>query len=110
MTRQFQGYTHAAFTLSRRRCGAAPYMSSDTPRFTDMRLSPRPFGSRSVVRLEVICLELRPPAGAIRSVRDTAHPFRASGSAPSDQTASLLCGMMYRWVGGASCDQPPWGL
>ena len=44
-----------------------------------MRLSPRPFGSRSGGRLSVICSALRPPPGAIRSVRDTtprAQPFQ----------------------------------
>jgi hypothetical protein len=59
-------------------------MSSDTPRFTDMLLSPRPFRSRLVVHLEVICLELRPPPGAIHSVRDTAHTFTVSRSSLSN--------------------------
>jgi hypothetical protein len=45
-----------ALALSRRRCGAAPYMSSVAPRFTNMPLSPRPFGSRLVVRLGVFAL------------------------------------------------------
>ena len=74
------GSGNPAFTISRRRCGAASYMSSDTLRFTDMLLSPRPFGFRLVVHLEVICLELRPPPGAIHSMRDTAHTFEVSGS------------------------------
>jgi len=38
-----------------------------------MRLAPRPFGSRSVVRLGVICPELRPPLVAIPPMRDMAH-------------------------------------
>lgn len=45
-----------------------------------MLLSPRPFGSRSGVRLGVIDPELRPPPVAIPSVRDTAHTFAAPGS------------------------------
>jgi hypothetical protein len=47
-----------------------------------MLLSPRPFGSRSGGRLEVIRLELRPPLEAIHSVRDTAQPFSAHGFPP----------------------------
>src|SRR5712691_1650048 len=76
------GSGNAALTLSRRRCRAVPYTSSDTPRFPTMRLSPRPFGSRSGGRLGVICPELRPPLVAIPSVRDTAHPFSAHGFPP----------------------------
>jgi hypothetical protein len=45
-----------------------------------MLLSPRPFGSRLVVRLGVLYPELRPPLVAILSVRDTAHAFTSSGS------------------------------
>ncbi len=45
-----------------------------------MLLSPRPFGSRLVVHLEVHCLELRPTPLAIQSVRDTAHLFESYGS------------------------------
>src|SRR5712691_11403789 len=66
--------------LSFRRCRTATYPSSVTPRFPTMRLSPRPFGSRSGGRLGVICPELRPPLVAIPSVRDTAHTFTAHGS------------------------------
>jgi hypothetical protein len=40
-----------------------------------MRLSPRPFGFRSVVRLGVFYPERRPLRVAIRSVRTTAHSF-----------------------------------
>ena len=49
-----------------------------------MLLSPRPFGSRSVVRLGVIYPELRPPLVAIPSVRDTAHTFASYGSRERD--------------------------
>ena len=38
------------------------------------------FKSRLVVRLGVMCPELRPPRVAILSVRDTAHGFPSSGS------------------------------
>jgi hypothetical protein len=68
--------------VSLRRCRTTAYTSSAVPRFTNMLLSPRPFGSRSVVRLGVIDPELRPPQVAIPSVRDTAHTFIASGAAP----------------------------
>ena len=66
--------------VSLRRCRTTAYTSSAVPRFTNMLLSPRPFGSRSVVRLGVIDPELRPPQVAIPSVRDTAHTFASSGS------------------------------
>src|SRR6266481_2808901 len=66
--------------VSLRRCRTTAHTSSAAPRFPTMRLSPRPFGSRSGGRLGVICPELRPPLVAIPSVRDTAHPFRAYGS------------------------------
>src|SRR5207253_5562665 len=56
------------------------YTSSAVPRFPNMRLSPRPFGSRSVIRLGVMDPELRPPLVAIPSVRDTAHHFPASSA------------------------------
>src|SRR5262245_8970525 len=68
--------------LSLRRCRTTAYTSSAVPRFINMLLSPRPFGSRSVVRLGVMNPELRPPLVAIPSVRDTAHAFTASGAAP----------------------------
>jgi hypothetical protein len=71
---------NSALAVSLRRCRAASYTSSDAPRFTDMRLFPFPFGSRSVVRLGVMCPELRPSLVAIHSVRDTAHGFPAPGS------------------------------
>jgi len=41
-----EGLGNPALTLSRRRCRAVSYTSSDTPRFPDMLLFPRPFGSR----------------------------------------------------------------
>src|SRR5215471_8754782 len=68
--------------ISLRRCSTTAYTSSAVPRFPNMLLSPRPFGSRSVVRLGVMSPELRPPLVAIPSVRDTAHAFTASGSPP----------------------------
>ena len=74
------GSNNPVFALSLRRCRTTAYTSSAAPRFTNMLLSPRPFGSRSVVRLGVIDPELRPPLVAIPSVRDTAHTFTASGS------------------------------
>jgi len=74
------GVGNAALTLSRRRCRTMPYTSSDISCFPTMLLFPRPFGSRLGGRLGVICLELRPPLVAIRSVRDTAHAFTAHGS------------------------------
>jgi hypothetical protein len=42
-------------------------------------------------RLEVICLELRPPRVAIRSVRTTAHTFTAPGSPLDGQPQFYLC-------------------
>src|SRR5437867_4266561 len=96
--------------LSLRRCRTTAHTSSAAPRFPTMLLSPRPFGSRLGGRLGVIHPELRPPLVAIPSVRDSAHTFMASGSALSDLSSSLLCGMMYTQVGGASCDQPPLSL
>lgn len=68
--------------VSLRRCRTTAYTSSAVPRFTNMLLSPRPFGSRSVVRLGVMDPELRPPLVAIPSVRDTAHAFTAHGATP----------------------------
>ncbi len=69
-----------ALALSCRCCRTAAYTSSSASRFTNMLLSPRPFGSRLVVHLEVHCLELRPTPLAIQSVRDTAHLFESYGS------------------------------
>src|SRR5216683_3828470 len=80
---------NAVLALSLRRCRTTAYTSSAVPCFTNMLLSPRPFGSRLVVRLGVIDPELRPPLVAIPSVRDTAHPFSASG-APANSFAPLL--------------------
>src|SRR6266446_3975300 len=70
--------------LSLRRCRTTAYTSSALPCFTNMLLSPRPFGSRSVVRLGVMDPELRPPQVAIPSVRDTAHTFASYGSREKD--------------------------
>src|SRR5215510_14946372 len=67
------GLNNPVLALSLRRCRTTAYTSSAVPRFTNMLLSPRPFGSRSVVRLGVMSPELRPPLVAIPSVRDTAH-------------------------------------
>src|SRR5215467_8668418 len=67
------GSNNPVLALSFRRCRTTAYTSSAVSRFTNMLLSPRPFGSRSVVRLGVISPELRPPLAAIPSVRDTAH-------------------------------------
>ena len=77
------GSNNAVFALSLRRCRTTAYTSSAIPRFTNRLLSPRPFGSRSVVRLGVIRPELRPPLVAIPSVRDTAHTFMVYGLAPA---------------------------
>jgi hypothetical protein len=68
-----------ALAVSLRRCRATAYTSSAVPRFTDMLLSPRPFGSRLVVRLGVICPELRSTLLAILSVRDTAQALQDTG-------------------------------
>src|SRR6266567_8099971 len=70
--------------VSLRRCRTTAYTSSAVPRFPNMLLSPRPFGSRLVVRLGVIDPELRPPLVAIPSVRDTAHTFASYGSRERD--------------------------
>src|SRR6266545_3324684 len=74
------GSNNPVLALSLRRCRTTAYTSSAVPRFTNMLLSPRPFGSRSVVRLGVMDPELRPPLVAIPSVRDTAHTFASYGS------------------------------
>ena len=74
-----------ALALSLRRCSAVTYTSSVTHRFTNMLLSPFPFGSRSVVHLEVICSKLRSTLLTIPFVRDTAHRLRSFGSyCPTD--------------------------
>src|SRR6266487_2335076 len=78
------GSNNPVFALSLRRCRTTAYTSSAAPRFTNMLLSPRPFGSRSVVRLGVIDPELRPPLVVIPSVRDTAHSFPACRSSLSN--------------------------
>src|SRR5262249_39297077 len=72
-----------------------------------MRLSPRPFGSRSGGRLGVICSELRPPLEVIHSVRDMAHTFTSYGSRARDimgkvhfanSTAFTMVSLRVRWV------------
>ena len=83
--------------ISLRRCRTTAYTSSAVPRFTNMLLSPRPFGSRSVVRLGVIGPELRPPLVAIPSVRDTAHTFTAHGSTPVGHFVSGHCSPPSLW-------------
>ncbi len=102
------GSNNPVLALSLRRCRTTAYTSSAVPRFTNMLLSPRPFGSRSVVRLGVISPELRPPLVAIPSVRDTAHPFSASGgpiwlsclifaaSTLSDVLTAYCCPKLFR--------------
>ena len=100
------GSNNPVLALSLRRCRTTAYTSSAVPRFTNMLLSPRPFGSRSVVRLGVMDPELRPPLVAIPSVRDTAHTFTAHGAAP-------LFFSMATWTTEASCfpfRQPPQSL
>ena len=74
------GSGNAALALSRRRCRAAPYTSSVTPRFSNMLLSPPLFRVRSVVRLGVICLALRSPVVTISAVRDMVHVGPSHGS------------------------------
>src|SRR5712691_8509445 len=86
--------------ISFRRCRTTAYTSSAVPRFTNMLLFPRPFGSRSGGRLGVIDPELRPPQVAIPSVRDTAHPFRASGGPTPADEASCYVNRSY-WIPGA---------
>src|SRR6266849_7709232 len=78
------GSNNLVLAISLRRCRATAYTSSAAPRFTNMLLSPRPFGSRLVVRLGVVGPELRPPLVAISSVRDTAHTFASYGSRQRD--------------------------
>jgi len=73
-----------ALTILLRRCRATVYTSSSMPCFTYRLLFPFPFGFRLVVRLGVLCPELRPPQVAILSVRDTAHSFPAHGSSLSN--------------------------
>src|SRR3989441_127008 len=79
-----RGSNNAVLAISLRRCRTTAYTSSAASRFPTMRLSPRPFGSRSGGRLGVICPELRPPLVAIHSVRDTAHTFASYGSRQRD--------------------------
>src|SRR5262249_35710061 len=101
---------NAVLALSLRRCRTTAYTSSAVPRFTNMLLSPRPFGSRSVVRLGVISPELRPPLVAIPSVRDTAHAFTASGATSSDQSWSSLYDRGCRGCASLLYRLHPWGL
>src|SRR6266849_9060165 len=81
--------------VSLRRCRTTAYTSSAIPCFTNMLLSPRPFGSRSVVRLGVIDPELRPPQVAIPSVRDTAHTFASYGSRKRDIYRKFLVRQLH---------------
>src|SRR5262249_8336620 len=90
---------NAVLALSLRRCRTTAYTSSAVSRFINMLLSPRPFGSRSVVRLGVMSPELRPPLVAIPSVRDTAHAFTSYGSAPSISSPSVTRSVPSRFVG-----------
>src|SRR3989442_13858132 len=94
------GSNNPVFALSLRRCRTTAYTSSAAPRFTNMLLSPRPFGSRSVVRLGVIDPELRPPLVAIPSVRDTAHTFASYGSRQRD--------IMGNFHFASSTEHSPW--
>ena len=87
-----------ALAISLRRCRAPAYTSSAVLRFTDMLLSPRPFGSRLVVHLGVLYPELRPPLVAILSVRDTAHSFPAHGSSLSNALQSRTRFPNRSWV------------
>jgi len=91
---------NAVLALSLRRCRTTAYTSSAVSRFINMLLSPRPFGSRSVVRLGVMSPELRPPLVAIPSVRDTAHTFTAYGSRARD--------MMGKVHFASSTEPSPW--
>jgi hypothetical protein len=72
-----------ALTLSCRRCGTMPYTSSGISRFPIMLLFPSLSASGKMGRLEVSCLELRPPPGAILSVRTMAHTFMVYGLTPA---------------------------
>ena len=93
------GLGNAALTLSRRRCRTMPYTSSDLSCFPTMLLFPRPFGFRLGGRLGVICLELRPPQEAIRSVRDMAHSFPAHGSSVTEPLpwVRCICAVIWSW-------------
>jgi hypothetical protein len=93
-----------ALTILLRCCEAIVSTSSAVPRFTRlsfnlyMLLSPFFFKSRLVVRLGVICPELRPPQVAILSVRDTAHSFPAHGSSLSNALQSRTRFPNRSWV------------
>ena len=69
------GSDNPVLALSRRRCETSAYTSSTAPRFPNMLFSPRLFRSRLVGSPRSPCPELRPPAVAIRFVRDMAHGF-----------------------------------
>ena len=103
------GSNNPVLALSLRRCRTTAYTSSAVSRFTNMLLSPRPFGSRSVVRLGVINPELRPPLVAIPSVRDTAHPCSASGGPTPADTASFSY-VYSPFVVAASCCPSGFGM
>jgi hypothetical protein len=66
-----------------------PHTSSDISRFPVMLLSPILSESGETGRLEVIRLELRPPPGAIHSVRTMAHRFLSRGSPATTPKQSL---------------------
>jgi len=98
-----------ALAISLRRCRATTYTSSVVPRFTDMLLSPFPFGSRLVVRLRVLCPELRPTLLAIHSVRDTAHGFPSYGSPTTffPWHAQLVLSPLFRFATSNQVRQSP---
>jgi len=98
-----------ALSISLRRCGATAYTPSAVPRFTDMLLSPFPFGSRLVVRLRVLCPELRPTLLAIHSVRDTAHGFPSYGSPTTffPWHAQLVLSPLFRFATSNQVRQSP---
>ena len=98
-----------ALTISLRRCRATAYTSSAVPRFTDMLLSLRPFGSRLVIHLGVICPELRPTLLAIPSVRDTAHGFPSYGSPTTffPWHAQLVLSPLFRFATSNQVRQSP---
>jgi hypothetical protein len=104
-----EGSGNPALTLSRRRCRTMPYTSSAISRFPIMLLFPILSESGKMSRLEVICLELRPPLVAIHSVRTMAHTprgirlAREGLSTLSRRCASVRCGSPMR----SSSSVPP---
>jgi hypothetical protein len=84
-----------------------PYTSSDLSRFPIMLLFPILSASGKLGRLEVICLELRPPLEAIHSVRTMAHRFRITRL-----SGNLYVGGLVRHIARSGCahgpgDRPP---